>query len=288
MRWQMILAACLMFGMMQVQALDAFPQATLQDEKKQEVTNYRLVLSGLKRTQATTYGEQERRVSGSLWRRVWAVDEGFQLKEVEEHFRAQLQDISILYQCHALDCGSSNFWGNDIFANARLVGREQNQFYLVALHNGGGERKTLYVLYIVQRGTRQIMVNLDILTTTDVIQYEARIEDQISHALSQSAGWLPGLEVTDGRLDSDKSAPLLTVLRQLSPVLKHRLYLVVHCYDASHMADNIQCSERLAEQIRAATFDGRYEISVSGQGALTPAPDNDVRPALRFVFWPGR
>ncbi len=41
--------------------------------------------------------------------------------------------MQVLYQCRALDCGSNPFWANEIFRNARLGGREQNQFYRVAL-----------------------------------------------------------------------------------------------------------------------------------------------------------
>ncbi|MCD8523251.1 MAG: DUF4892 domain-containing protein [Saccharospirillaceae bacterium] len=119
MRWLLLLAGLMMSPLW---ALEGFPQAALQDDKTQEVTNYRLVLSGLKRNQATTFGELERRLDGNLWRRVWAVQDRVPLDTVIEHFTRQLADSAVLYQCRALDCGSNPFWANEIFGNARLGG----------------------------------------------------------------------------------------------------------------------------------------------------------------------
>ncbi|MAK92065.1 MAG: hypothetical protein CMI08_16730 [Oceanospirillaceae bacterium] len=271
-----------------VRALDAFPQSQLQDEKKQQVAGYRLVLSELKRTQATTYGEQERLLNGQLWRRVWSVAERFPWAVVARHFADQTNGADVLYQCEGLDCGSNNFWANEIFDNARLVGRDQNQFYQVSMSTAADGTKTLYVLYVVQRGTRQVMINLDEFTTKDQVKAVEVTETQIREALKSSAGWLPGFETDDGRLDIQRSSALIGELKSLTPSLKRRLYLLVHCYEASHMTDNVQCSERLAEQLRVASFDGQYELNIIGQGALTPAPDDSLKPALRFIFWPGR
>lgn len=286
MRWLLLLAGLMMSPLW---ALEGFPQAALQDDKTQEVTNYRLVLSGLKRNQATTFGELERRLDGNLWRRVWAVQDRVPLDTVIEHFTRQLADSTVLYQCRALDCGSNPFWANEIFGNARLGGREQNQFYSVTLREDAtSKEKTVYVLYIIERGSKQVMVNLDVLTTTGAVKEQADMNTLIQQALISSQGWLPGLVTANGRIDEQQSGALIEYLKNLTPGMKRRLYLLVHCYDASHMSDNIQCSQRLAEQLRLATFDGQYELNIDGHGALTPAPDNRLQPALRFVFWPGR
>jgi len=278
----------LLLPVAEVQALDAFPQSQLQDEQKEKVAGYRLILSELKRNQATTYGETERLLNGNLWRRVWSVAERYPWSAVAEHFARQTQGADVLYQCEGLDCGSNNFWANEIFSNARLVGRDQNQFYQASLKEQPNGDKTLYVLYVVQRGTRQIMINLDEFQTHDQVLSAEVTSTQIEEALSHSSGWLPGFETAGRRIDEEHSLALISELKSLTPSLKRRLYLMVHCYEASHMTDNIQCSQRLAEQLRVLTFDGQYELNVVGHGALTPAPDNNLKPALRFVFWPGR
>ena len=274
-----------------VQALtpEPFAQSQLQDEQRTAVADYRLVLSGLTRAQATTVPTRELRLKGELWRRVWAVEPQFTLQEVSDHFLRQLDGLETLYQCRALDCGSSHFWANDVFRNARLVGREQFQIYRVAMQQQpGSDRKTLYVLYVMQRGSRQVMVNLDVLTTTDPVQSETGQSEQIRQILSRSQGWLPGFEVRNQQLDAQASATLINALKRLSAGEKARLYLIVHCYESNQMSQNIQCSERLADQLRAQTFDSQRELNVLGQGALTAAPGSGVQPALRFVFWPAR
>lgn len=289
MRWQLLLMLTGLILIQSAWAVEPYPQARLVDEKKQTEASYRLVLSGLKRNQAVTYGGQELRLKGDLWRRVWSLSGQVPFDELSDYYRKQFQGADVIYQCSDLDCGSSNFWANDIFDNARLVGREQNQFYLAARTKADKNgQTTVYVLYLVQRGTRQLMINLDEFTTHDDVSIEGSVQDQISQALNASSGWLPGFVTSGGRLDESKSSDLIRTLKTLTPALKSRLFLVVQCYDATHMADNIQCSERLAQQLRLATFDGQYELNIAGHGALTPAPDKQLTPALRFVFWPGR
>ena len=99
---------------------------------------------------------------------------------------------------------------------------------------------------------------------------------------------MPGLVVADGMLDEEQSSHLIDVLKALPQRDKRRLYLLAHCYDASLMSDNLLCSERLAKQLRVATFDGSSELNILGQGALVAAPDDGLEPRLRYIFWPQR
>lgn len=280
--------SCRAFAEVQEPGIAPFGSANLLEQSKDTVGHYRLVLSELKRSRATTYGEQERRLSGELWRQVWAVDKGFDLDEVSQFFSQQLQSYEILYQCQALDCGSSHFWANQVFSNSRLVGREQYQRYMVAKSATVDGKTQVFVIYIVQRGSKQILVNVDRLITRDEVNLESVNSKQILSALNGHFGWLPGLMVTDGRLDLQQSQALISVLKGLTASNKRRLYLMTHCYDANQMADNLQCSERLAKQLRVATFDGAHELNILGQGALSPSRNNSLQPALRFVFWPQR
>ena len=293
MRWSLKSSLMLLLAVMAFSARaitpEPFPQASLMDDKHQSTSGYRLILSGLKRNQAVTYANEELRLKADVWRRVWSVPEQVPFDELISHYNHQLAGSETLYQCRGLDCGSSNFWANEVFSNARLVGREQNQFYQVTREATGKPGETrLYVLYLVQRGSRQLMVNLDVVTTQEPVSLRASEREQITQAMAASSGWLPGFVVQDGRLDEEQSKVLIAELKALTPALKRRLYLVVHCYEASYMSDNLQCSERLAKQLRVATFDGSTELNITGQGALTLPADNNLKPALRFVFWPGR
>src|SRR5690554_5887598 len=164
--WLLVLLALPVCGY----EIQSFPQSQLQHEERQALDSYRLVLSSSTRTQSAL-GQNELRLKGNLWRRTWAVESQFTLPEVTRFYDKQIENLPILYHCQALDCGSSHFWANEIFSNARLVGRGQYQSYQVALEQGAeGQESTLYVLYIMQRGTKQVMVHLDILTTKEDIK----------------------------------------------------------------------------------------------------------------------
>jgi hypothetical protein len=282
----LLLLSLLTPGVSSAAALEGYAGARLQDEQNQRNVNYRLVLSELKRSQATTSGELELRVKGDLIRRVWTLPEHIPLAEVTRFYSDQLTSAEVLYACDGLDCGSSHFWANEIFSNSRLVGRDQQQIYRVFKQKDKTGMTRVFVLYVVQRGTRQVMVNLDELSTRDAVTAERSLTDQIDQALAASHGWLPGFAVDNGELNKRASEPLIRALQELTPSLKRRLYLIVHCYEASHMADNIACSERLAATLKG--FEGLHELNVVGQGALTAAPHDGLQPALRFIFWPGR
>lgn len=290
------LAACLrasaLFGVLLSMPawadLAVFPEARLSDEKKTQESHYRLILSELKRSQATTFGEREVRLSGQLLRRVWALPSGIDLAEVVTHYQQQLDGMQVLYQCQGLDCGSSHFWANEVFANGRLVGREKDQSILVAVAQRDDGRRDVWVVYMVQRATRQVMVNVDYLLTADAVAGDDLQRSRIEQVLADSQGWLPGFVISDKRLDEQRSQVLISTLKALAPGVKQRLHLVVHCYQHTDMSKNMQCSERLAQQLRAAVFDGEYDLSVTGLGALTLPPSASLQPALRFVFWPER
>lgn len=286
MQWWVLLMV-LLVAPVQALTVEPFAQAQLEKEERASVQNYRVVVSGLTRTQAATVPNHELRLNGDLWRRVWAVEPQFSLQTVADHFFAQLNDAQTIFQCKALECGSSNFWANTIFANARLVGREQFQHYRVALTRDGN-KSTLYVLYVMQRGTRQVMVNLDVFTTTETINAGIDVAQQVRLQLARSHAWLSGFVVEKGQLNTSASQPLINELKTLSPSERARLYLVVQCYEHTAMEKNIECSNALAEQLRAATSNGSKQLNIVGQGALTASPSNEVKPALRFVFWPAR
>ena len=276
----------LSLSVFQAQAADKsidFPRAELVEETQVKNSEYRLVLSELKRKQATTSGEVERLISGDMTRQFWQLSVNHEVEQVLEHYLTQWKDAQVMYRCSGLDCGSSNFWANKIFENAKLYGRDANQAYLVAMIPGSPNR--IYVLYAVQRSKQKLYFNLDEITSTDALTDEEVERRQLMTSLQQEAGWLEGMHVTDGRIDEKQSDVLLNTLKNLDGSIKRRLYLVVHCYQANNMADNFACSTRLAQQMRAAIYED-FEIQVFGHGALTLPPGDELKPQLRFMLWP--
>lgn len=260
-----------------------FPRAELIEETQLNNTEYRLVISGLKRKRAATSGEIERLITGDVNRQFWQISTNHSVDQVMDYFLAEWQDEKILYRCKGLDCGSSNFWANEIFDNAKLYGRDKNQAYIATMIPGSPNK--VYVLYAVQRSKQKLYFNLDTIVTNDELTDDNVESETLRVALQKESGWLEGLVVSNGRLDEDKSEVLLTTLKNLDITVKRRLNLVVHCYEANNMADNFSCSTRLSQQLRAAIYKD-YEIPVFGHGALTLPPSSSLDPKLRFILWP--
>jgi len=271
------------------QAVTPFPVSKQIDSFDKDVARYRLVLSGLKTEQATTFGEDERRLSGTLNRTVWRLQDDLSIDELFSFYREQFNgDERVLYECVGLDCGSSAFWANEVFDNPRLVTRDKDQAYIATLSDLEDGKQKVTAVYIARRGSRQTMINVDEMITADAVSDRQSLTAKINDELTHSAGWLSGFKTNKDQLDENASRELLDILANLNPALKSRLNLVVHCYSAPHMKDNLSCSERLAESLRQRVSSPNNPVQIYAQGALTLTPNNDLAPALRFVFWPRR
>ncbi len=247
-----------------------FPDSELIERSEESVSRYRLVLSELKHQRADTFGERELRVSGERERTVYNLPDGVSLEEVRVYFRRQTDGQRTLYECIGIDCGSSNFWAND-------------QAYFVTIEPYADTQK-LTMVYISMRGGRQPKVLIDQLVTRAPLKIGQVTQDEVLASLSVTSGWLPGFVADSRGVNVTESQILFDAIQGLSVGLKTRLHLMVHCYDGAHIKDTLECSERLAEQVRKAL----PGIDVRALGALTPAPAADRRPAVRFTFWPGR
>jgi hypothetical protein len=267
-----------------VLADEPFPRATSVQSDAFDNTEYRLVLSGLKRREAVTSGKVERLLNGDVKRELWQLSSNHKLSQVMDHYLNQWGG-EVLYQCDGLDCGSSNFWANKIFNNAKLYGRDTKQSYAVVMDSQ--QNNKIHVLYAIQRSKQMIYFNIDEVDSTDAVEDDAVERQAIVTALGNGSGWLPGFNQVDGRIDEQESEVLIDTLKNLDAGIKRRLYLVVHCYHANNMADNFACSTRLSQQLRAAIYEG-FEIPVFGHGALTLPPGNDLKPQLRFMLWPSQ
>jgi hypothetical protein len=71
----------------------------------------------------------------------------------------QQKGAQLLFWCQARDCGESSLWANESFGNAKLVGADSQQEYLLLRWPTAGN--TLVALYSITRGNRRAYLHVE-------------------------------------------------------------------------------------------------------------------------------
>ncbi|GLK88909.1 DUF4892 domain-containing protein [Pseudomonas turukhanskensis] len=72
----------------------------------------------------------------------------------------QAQGAELLYWCESRECGSASLWANSVFGNAKLLGAEDQQAYLL-LRLAEPQQNTLVALYSITRGNRRAYLHVE-------------------------------------------------------------------------------------------------------------------------------
>ncbi|KTC48362.1 hypothetical protein AO262_29455 [Pseudomonas fluorescens ABAC62] len=72
----------------------------------------------------------------------------------------QASGAQLLFWCKARDCGESSLWANEIFGNAKLVGADSQQEYLL-LRLAAPQDNSLVALYSITRGNRRAYLHVE-------------------------------------------------------------------------------------------------------------------------------
>ncbi|AKS05481.1 DUF4892 domain-containing protein [Pseudomonas trivialis] len=72
----------------------------------------------------------------------------------------QEKGAQLLFWCKARDCGESSLWANEIFGNAKLVGADSQQEYLL-LRLAEPQANSLVALYGITRGNRRAYLHVE-------------------------------------------------------------------------------------------------------------------------------
>ena len=70
-----------------------------------------------------------------------------------------------LFWCEGRECGESNLWSNDILANTRLLGSDDQQGFLLVRQAREGT-DTLIAVYCVLRGNRRVALHVETFAPT--------------------------------------------------------------------------------------------------------------------------
>ena len=143
--------------------------------------NYRIILGALERVRGEVIPENSERLRGDVTKITYEVSQEFTGDDVYAFYQEQLtaKNYEVLYSCGGRECGSSNYWANDIFRNRILYGPERNQHFIAFRANPALEESPYFSVYIITRVNRKIYAHIEIVEpagTQESEQIAATIE----------------------------------------------------------------------------------------------------------------
>ena len=265
------LLSCMLCAQTDQPLVDPFPDSELVEAELVENANYRLVLGTLQRARGVVVPQNSQLLRGDITKLRYQVSPEFTGQDVFDYFREQFSDrgYTVLFSCSGRECGSSNYWANDIFRNRVLYGPERNQYFM-ALHSG----ESHLVLYIITRGNRRLYAYLEIV---EEVGSGIKISPPVTALLATIADTgsvaIPGLsfisdsEVADRRVLADIADELLA-----RPELQ--LYVVAHLGGDQTLDEIISRSTMRARTVRQLLISLGVEpgrLIARGVGPLAPS-----------------
>ena len=256
--------------------LERFPDSSIVKAEFIENVNHTFVLGRLQRSRQQVLPELSDRVRGNVTKLLYEISQEFTGEEVYEFYREQMQSKSYteLYSCEGRDCGSSDYWANDIFRNRILYGPERNQYYIAMRANRGVETEPRMSIYIITRSNRQLFAYVEVIDTAGNLPPPNVIESQAIFELLQKDGGviLPGLDFdASDRLDQESDINYLVQIFQAHPELN--VYLVGHLQGSDDIAILLQRSMQRAAALKQQLVNQGIQesrIEVRGVGPLAP------------------
>jgi outer membrane protein OmpA-like peptidoglycan-associated protein len=263
--------------------ISRFPGSHIVDYRADSNTVYSLALGRMQRVTGRVAPSQSERFQGDLHRITYEIPDGFSAQEVFNHFRSQLlePDQQELFSCQGRDCGSSNFWANDLFGNRILYGPESGQYYMASAyqHSVAGEIVNGYVaLYVITRANRRMYAHIEFLELPADRAAEQRAAQDLSPQtlslrLNQDGGaMLPGVLFDENDQFSDnRGIELLTQVLRAEPLLN--LYIVGHLQADASLEQQLQRSLLRATRVRDALVErgiNADRLEAHGVGPLAP------------------
>lgn len=252
-----------------------FPDSEIVDVEFEEDTNYRLVLGTLQRTRGVVVPESSERLRGDVTKIIYEVSQEFSGEDVLQFFRQQFaeRDYEILFYCSGRECGSSNYWANDIFRNRVLYGPERNQYFMALRAESEGEPAAHMVLYIITRGNRRLYAYVEIVETNGSLPSIELIPTEILDNLRDNGSVILSSVsfVNDRQLSAN--ANLEAVAAELNSQPDLNLYVVAHLGGGAELEPLINRSNVRAQTVRQQLINlgvAANRLTARGVGPLSP------------------
>lgn len=271
-----------------------FADSEIIERELQRDINYRIVLGALERIRGEVIPEDSERLRGDVTKITYEVSQEFTDEDVYEFYQEQLtsNDYELLYSCGGRECGSSNYWANDIFRNRILYGPERNQHFMAFRANTAAENDPYFSVYIITRVNRKIYAHIEIVEPAGTQEQEqiaaiAEIEaPQISGASTSAADSnflqrlreqgsvvLPSLSFqSNDRLATP--VDMASLLSALNSDQSLSVYVVAHLkQDGQSLQELMRRSTARANSYRQALIAAGIEaerVEAAGVGPLAP------------------
>lgn len=266
--------------------LTRFPDSEIVDVEFEEDANYRLVLGTLQRTRGVVTAEDSERLRGDVTKIVYEVSQEFSGEDVYQFFREQFAEngYEVLFSCTGRECGSSNYWANDIFRNRVLYGPERNQYFMaLRIDNGTGpgaaaedsaESTAHLVLYIITRGNRRLYAYVEIVEENGSVPTIELIPTELLDNLNENgSAIIPGVAfINDRQLVQDSE--LQAVAEQLNSQPELEFYVVAHLGGDQELEQLMTRSNIRAQTVRQQLINlgiAANRLIARGVGPLAPA-----------------
>ena len=142
-----------------------FADSKIIERELQRDITYRIILGTLERIRGEVIPEDSERLRGDVTKITYEISQEFTSGDVYAFYQEQLtaKNYELLYSCQGRECGSSNYWANDIFRNRILYGPERNQHFMAFRSNSALEDDPYFSLYIITRVNRKIYAYLEVI-----------------------------------------------------------------------------------------------------------------------------
>lgn len=246
--------------------------------------NHWVVLGQLKRIQGNLQAEQDVRVDGRVTSWMWKWPSGLSVRAAFNYVVEQAKPTATtLFECEARGCGMSNDYANQVFSQALLYGRDNDQLYWVGYNPDAGFGR-LWLVYANER------TNKGVHLFAQRIDLARGQKDRLKPFLTQgqyqtlfTQKYLILQTLTPGKAElSEENVLWLKELLQAHPI--KRFALVVHRYaegDPQALLDRtVEEASTLRKQLADA---GGFVKNVYSHGAGSHLPRSGQSSRIELV-----
>jgi hypothetical protein len=273
-KWFPVIAVLLFSRQVVALPVADYPHADAIYQSSLKLDDYRLALGAMEKINNRWVPEREQRLSGSLSKKTYAIDEGHSASEVFDYFLQQIKQLGgrELFACEGRTCGSSNSWANNHFQVKLLYGLDDRQEYSVLEVEQSNGQRAYVSIYGVTRGNKRNYLQLEVIKSNQNLDLHSSSEVIAKELKLGNSFVLPGLQWQgDTPVLADAHAKSLIDVMRLQR--GSRFVIVGHDFgrggETERQARSLQYAQAIKERLQALGMD-ESRLAAYGVGGLAP------------------